>query len=185
MRFAPQHITLKDEQLVEIREATIQDTPDLLTTIKEYIEDSEFIPYTAGEFSLTIEQGWRWIQSFRNSGNSILLVATHKGQIIGNLDVTASSRNMLSHTAVVGIGILKEWRRIGLGTALFEAATNYVKHNTTLEVLWLQVMGTNEAGMRLYRSFGFEETGRAKGFVRLSDGSYSDDIRMTLNLKQI
>lgn len=185
MRFSSRHITLQNGQPVEIREASLQDTENLLATIKEYIEESEFIPYTAGEFNLTIEEGWKWIQSFLNSENSILLVAVYEGRIIGNLDVTASRRDMLSHTAVIGVGILKEWRGIGLGAVLFETAIDYIKQNTSLKVLWLQVMSANEAGSKLYRSFGFEEVGRVKDFIRLPDGRYTDDIRMTLNLEQI
>lgn len=88
----------------------------------------------------------------------------------------------MEHTAVIGMGILKEWRNKGLGTALLKLAIEWSKENSILELLWLQVYTVNELGLGLYRKVGFVENGIMKNFFK-QDGKYFDNLTMTMNVK--
>lgn len=127
MKFGPINIKLKTGEPVTIREAKESDADSLIKTIKKYIGESEFIPYTEEEYVLKEEDSIKWIHSFLNSENNLLLVATHNNTIIGNIDITASNRSMLRHTAVLGVGMIKDWTNKGLGSAFLDAAINWVK----------------------------------------------------------
>lgn len=164
--FGEQVKTLKDGTPVMIREAEPNDAARLLTCIKTYIPQSEHIPKLESEIIMTVSDEELWIRSFLESANSLLLVAEYQNKIIGNIDLTGSRRKVMEHTAVIGMGMMSEWRNRGLGSALMESVLDWATSNPILELLWLQVYGDNEAGINLYKKMGFVETGRIPGFFR-------------------
>lgn len=66
MKFKYLNILLKSGKSITIREASVDDAQELVSTVKEYIEDSEYIPYTKGEFNPTVEFEKEWIQTLNN-----------------------------------------------------------------------------------------------------------------------
>ncbi len=170
-------VQLKNGETVTIRSAEIYDAQKLMLCVQTYIADSDFIPKNPEEFTLTLNQEIGWIQSFSKE-NSLLLVAEHHNQIIANIDVTGSPRQAMQHTAVIGMGMLSEWRNSGLGTALMQTAVSWAQQNTILEKLWLQVYADNVLGLSLYRKMGFEENGTIKDFFK-QNSRYHDVITMS------
>ncbi|WP_165020464.1 GNAT family N-acetyltransferase [Dysgonomonas sp. ZJ279] len=183
MKFEPIHIELKNGKTVTIREASVSDAEELIVTIREYVEESEFIPYIEGEFNPTIEDEKNWIQSFINQENSLLLLALCDNSIIGNISLNGSQRAMMKHTAGIGIGLLSEWRNQGVGSALFEAMISWAKISE-LELLWLETYNTNKIGLATYKKYGFEEVGKQKDFIKIASGVYADNVIMTLKIKR-
>lgn len=183
MKFTTTETFLKNGETIILREAQINDAQELLVVVKEYAEESEFVPYIQGEFNLTVDEEIAWIQSFIDSNNSLLLIAIHNNRIIGNISINGAQREMMKHTACIGIGMLASWRSKGLESAFFEAAINWAIKNELLEILWLATYATNENGIALYRKFGFAEIGRHPHFIKLSSDKYVDDITMTLKIK--
>jgi RimJ/RimL family protein N-acetyltransferase len=183
-KFVPIHRTLKDGRIVLIREAQPADAAALLTTVKTYLHDSAYIPLQPEEFQVSEEDERSWIESFLVRDNSLLLVAVHKGHLVGNIDVTGSTRRASRHTGVIGMGLLKEWRGNGLGTALLRSVVQWARHNPVLEKLWLQVYGANASGITIYRKAGFVECGVQKDFFKTPDGHYADNVTMMLDVKQ-
>lgn len=182
MNFQPIQVELKNNKTVTIRQSVPDDAEQLMETVKTYLADSEFIPKDADEFRLTLQDEIDWIRSFLEKPNSLLLVAEHAGRIVGNIDLTGSPRKAMQHTAVIGMGMLAPWRNCGLGTALMSAAIDWAQENELLELLWLQVYTENQAGIALYRKFGFREKGIIEHFFR-TNGKYSDVLTMSLSLK--
>ncbi len=97
------------------------------------------MPLLAEEFLHTEEEEKQLIRKFEEQENSLFLVAVKDGRIIGNIDVSGSQRTMMKHTAVIGMGILKEWRGCGLGTAMMAQVVTWAVQNPVLEQLWLEV----------------------------------------------
>ena len=182
MKFNPITVTLKNAKEVKIRSAEISDAENLLSTIKKYIVDSEFIPKLFEEIKLTIQQEEDWIKSFMEKENSLLLVAEYENEIIGNIDITGKSRIIMQHTGVIGMGMLAEWRNSGLGTELMKHSINWAIENPILELLWLQVYCENEIGVSLYRKMNFKENGVIKNYFKLN-GKYYDNLTMSLSVK--
>lgn len=181
-KFKTQTIELKNQKLVRIRQAEIEDAESLLNCIKIYIPHSEYVPKLEQEIKLTIEQEREWISSFLANENSLLLVAEHENEIIGNIDLTGNRRKIMQHTGVIGMGMLKEWRNSGLGTALLKLTIEWAKENEILELIWLQVYTENKLGLNLYRKMGFEENGIMKDFFKHGE-KYFDNLTMTMSVK--
>lgn len=182
LKFDPKIVELKNSKLVTIRQAKIDDAEKLLACIKTYIPQSNYIPKLEQEIKLTIEQEKEWINSFLRNEKSLLLVAEYENEIIGNIDLTGNQRKVMEHTAVIGMGMLIEWRNSGLGTSLLKATIDWAKQNPILELVWLQVYTENKLGINLYRKMGFEENGIIKNFFKHED-KYFDNLTMTMNVK--
>ncbi len=180
--FTTQQIELKNQKKVTLRVAQVEDAEKLLHCIKTYIPQSEYIPKLEQEIKLTVEQEKEWINSFLANDNSLLLVAEYDNHIIGNVDLTGNRRKIMEHTAVMGMGMLKEWRNTGLGTALLQLAIEWAKENPILELIWLQVYTENKLGVSLYRKLGFQESGIIKNYFKQND-MYFDYLTMTMNVK--
>lgn len=175
-------VQLKNGKYVTIRPAQLTDAENLRETVKKYLGDSAYIPKSSDEFKLTVADEQSWICSFIEKENSLLLVAVSEGRIIGNIDVTGHTRHAMMHTAVIGMGMLSEWRNLGLGTALMQQAVDWARNNPILETLWLEVYTENEAGIALYKNSGFEECGTVKNFFK-HDGRYFDKLTMCRSVR--
>ncbi len=182
LKIKPKKVELKNGKLVVIRQAEINDAEQLLQCIKIYIPQSDFIPKLEQEIKLTLEQEKDWINSFLINDNSLLLVAEYENQIIGNIDLTGSQRKIMEHTAVIGMGMFKDWRNSGLGTELLFATIDWAKQNQILELIWLQVYTENKLGLHLYRKMGFEENGIIKNYFK-RDNQYFDNLTMSMVVK--
>lgn len=183
MKFTTIEATLKNGETIEIREAQISDALELARVVKRYIEESEFIPYVKGEFDPTIEEEEKWIQSYLDNKNSLLLLAVHQGNIIGNINFTGLQQQIMYHTARLGMGMLANWQGIGVGSALLSNALQWAKKNSPLEIIYLEVYANNNAGLVLYRKNGFEESGKRKEIFKVDDKIYIDEIIMTQKIK--
>ncbi len=183
MTFTPKTVVLKNGQQIVLRTAQISDALPLIHTIKTYLADSEYIPQSPEEFDITVEQEENWIRSFLEKENSLLIVAESAGRIIGNIDISGHQRNMMQHTAVIGMGILSEWRNSGLGTQLMQHGIQWAKENPLLELLWLQVYTENQMAIALYKKMGFEENGVIKNFFN-HHNRYYDNLTMSQSVKK-
>ncbi|MPQ48250.1 GNAT family N-acetyltransferase [Marinifilum sp. N1E240] len=174
------HKTKSGKQIL-IREAVKSDANSLRNCILSYI-NGVTIPFTRDEFDKSDTEIEHWIEELNCNKNSLLLIAEINGEIIGNIDVTSSKRSMLKHTGYIGMGIHEDWQNKGIGSLLFQKMIECYERNNEMELLWLQVFGTNTAGLHMYRKFGFEESGRQEKFIKRNDGNYIDNVIMTKKL---
>lgn len=178
MKFPPKSYPLRSGEEIVLRSAELEDAENLIAAVKGYFQTTKYFLLTTDEFDPTPESEREWINGFIENPDSLLLLAIYKGSIIGNIDLTASPRKKLQHTALIGMGISEEWRNKGLGTVLMKEAIDCATEKSKLEILWLQVFETNAAARSLYRNLGFTEEGRQHNFFKNADGSYTDNILM-------
>jgi len=178
--YTPIKITLKNNKVITIREAKIADAKMLTKVVKEYVSESDYIPITDNELKLMFKSQEKWINSFLQSTNSILLVAEYNNTIVGNIDLTGADRKMMQHTATIGMGIIKEWQNVGLGTAFIEEVIDWAQSNKQLELIWLTVFTSNKQGISLYKKMGFVENGIVPMFFK-KENIYFDKLTMSLN----
>jgi len=152
-----------------IRPARESDALNLLLLKKGYIKGTTSIPLFADEYKNTAEDEAALIERYINEDNSILLVAEHDGQLIGNLDLTGNQRKKLYHTGMIGMGIANEWQNKGVGRLLMKKALQWAEEASPLTIIWLEVYSTNGGGIRLYEKHGFESCGLIKNFFMDAD----------------
>lgn len=82
---------------------------------------------------------------------------------------------------LLSVGVAPEWQRMGLGRRLIEGLARAAKR-AEAQRLFLEVAEDNTAALALYRSSGFKETGRRKGYYKRPDGTAVDALNMALDI---
>jgi len=183
MKFSSTDILLKNKKIVTVELCNVEDAEELIKTVKTYLADSKYMLTGPDDFDPPLEQEKQWIRSFLEKENSLLLIARQGGKILGNIDITGGKVEITKHTAVIGMGILKEWRNTGLGTALLNKGIEWAKQNPILELLWLQVFADNAAAIVIYKKAGFIIDGVQKRFFKAKDNIYYDNVIMRLDVR--
>lgn len=182
MKYSSSEILLKNKETVSIEICNAEDAEELIKTVKTYLADSKYMLTGPDDFDPLLEEERIWIRSFLENENSLLLIARQGSKILGNIDITGGKREIIKHTAVIGMGLLKEWRNTGLGTALLNKGIEWAKQNPLLEILWLQVFSENTAAITIYKKAGFEIDGVQKRFFKTKDIIYYDNVIMSLDV---
>ena len=104
------------------------------------------------------------------------LVALSAGEVIGWCDVMRKPRPIYAHSGVLGMGLLPEFRRKGIGKELIQptlaAAREFGFHRVELTV-----REDNANAIALYKKVGFEIEGLQRDAF-LVDGVYENLIMM-------
>jgi RimJ/RimL family protein N-acetyltransferase len=104
-------------------------------------------------------------------------VAVADGEVVGSLNLSPTSFGY----AEIGMYVAREWRGRGVGSALMVAAIEWSRAHG-MHKLSLSVFPHNEAGIALYRKFGFVEEGRRVKHMRRQSGELWDLVEMGLLL---
>ena len=107
-------------------------------------------------------------------------VALDGKRIVGWCDAAPREMEGFRHTVGLGVGLLPEARRRGLGSRLLRKVIAHCRRRR-IEKIELQVYASNRAGRALYRKFGFKQEGR-RVRARKLDGKYDDVVLMGLLL---
>lgn len=158
-----------------IRSVRTDDSRNFLDMLKQLDKETSFMMLEPGERTTTVEDMEANIRSTVTSG-SLTLILEDEERIAGFLSASRGSAARIRHRAYIVIGILKDYRGMGLGEKLFEELEKWAQehHVTRLE---LTVMTHNEAAIHLYEKMGFQIEGTKKKSL-LVNGIYVDEYYM-------
>jgi ribosomal protein S18 acetylase RimI-like enzyme len=108
----------------------------------------------------------------------IRLVALDESKVIGWCHIRPDRWEGFTHAGWLGMGVLKGYRRQGIGSALLAQALEEAR-SRGLERVELSVFASNLRAIQLYEKFNFQTEGRKKKARKL-DGTYDDIIIMAL-----
>ena len=108
--------------------------------------------------------------------DDLMLVAERDGAILGTAGWRRANGRR-AHVAAVGMGVHDDHAGRGIGTALMAALVDAADRWYALRRLELGVYTDNVRAVALYRRFGFEDEGVARGDA-FRDGLYVDVLRM-------
>ena len=106
------------------------------------------------------------------------LAVTPDDTLVGWCDIVRKQRDGFRHVGYLGMGILAEYRGMGLGERLMRTTIDAAVA-VGMERIELEVFDTNARAIALYRKLGFELEG-VKRHARKLDGQYDDDLFMAL-----
>lgn len=107
----------------------------------------------------------------------LIIVTQLDGKTVGVAHLVRGKFEKNKHVGFLGILILKEFRKIGIGTAMMKYIMEWARRQKGLEKVSLTVFSTNEAAINLYRTFGFLIEGVSKRQYRI-EGKYIDETIM-------
>jgi ribosomal protein S18 acetylase RimI-like enzyme len=109
--------------------------------------------------------------------NDFKIFAEDNGKLVAKMEVEWDMRKKIKHNAeIYGVYINPEYRGQGLGKLLMDEVEKVAKEHGITR-LWLDVVVTQEAAMKLYRTSGFREIGRTEKSIQV-DNTYYDKLLM-------
>ena len=153
---------------VEIRPAEERDRLPIAQLFAAVAEERDGI---AAEPPVDVE---KWAARWHLDGT---FVAVDAGEIVGHLSV---DRTPFGY-GELGMFVAADRRGRGVGTALVAAAIEWARANG-MHKLTLGVFPHNEAGIALYRKFGFVDEGLRIKHMRRASGELWDLLEMGLLL---
>jgi RimJ/RimL family protein N-acetyltransferase len=120
-----------------------------------------------------------WDEAIREIKNrkGLIIIAQANEKTVGMAHLVRGKFEKNKHVAFLGIIISKEFRRIGVGTAMMNYIMEWAKKQKGLEKISLTAFSTNETAINLYRTFGFETEGTSKKQYKI-EGKHIDEIIM-------
>ncbi len=144
--------------------------------------ETDFMLTYPDENSFTVSQESDFLKEKTESKNEIEIVAEINGKIVGTAGIEAVGRNFkVRHRADFGIGILREYRGPGIGSALTRACIECARA-AGYSQLELNVVAENKAAAALYEKLGFKEYGRNPQGFRSRITGFQELIYMRLEL---
>jgi ribosomal protein S18 acetylase RimI-like enzyme len=107
---------------------------------------------------------------------AIHLVVLDGSDVVGWCDVRPKSAATQRHSAVLGMGLLGEYRGLGIGSRLLAAALELARERGFRRIE-LVVRTDNEVALRLYRRYGFQTEGTLHRYLNV-DGVDHDALLM-------
>jgi RimJ/RimL family protein N-acetyltransferase len=179
----PKEYELKTGEKLLVRTAVPEDAEALLEHFHLIVTEDLYNVTTLGEVKETVETERKWIQKHIDHPARIALVAELTGSVAGMLDFENSHHKRVEHHGVLRMGVKKQFRAKGIGTALLQSLIDWAKENPIIEKVALEVFATNQPAIGFYRKMGFVEEGRRARHVKIADGEYVDVILMARFVK--
>jgi ribosomal protein S18 acetylase RimI-like enzyme len=102
-------------------------------------------------------------------------------QIVGHVDLCSHPERFTEHRCLLGMGVHREHRRLGLGAALLAYSERWASAIAGLEWMDLKVLSANEPAIRLYLRAGFIKVGEVADMFMI-DGRALSYSAMTKKL---
>jgi len=162
---------------MKIRKIEIKDAERLSNLISKVENESPYMMFESGERALSAEGLKNRIESIKTQKNSEIFVAEEDNKLVGYLFAIGGQANRTKYSAYIVIGILNEYRGLGIGTKLFQQLEEWaIIHR--IRRLELTVITENEAGVALYNKIGFETEGVKRESLCI-DGEFVDEYYMS------
>ena len=107
----------------------------------------------------------------------LFIVAERGGRVVGNAGVHPPASVRRRHAAGIGMAVARDAQGQGVGSALMAAIIDWADNWAQLLRLELTVYTDNQAGLALYRKFGFVAEGTHRAYA-MRDGVYVDAVCM-------
>jgi ribosomal protein S18 acetylase RimI-like enzyme len=105
---------------------------------------------------------------------AIHVAETAQKSIVGyqTFELSAPTLDSMAHVAQIGTFVAPEWRRCGVGDALFRATVDFARQRDFSKFV-IQVRASNVGAQTFYQRLGFRACGRLTRQVRI--GAQEDD----------
>lgn len=180
MKYQERAIELKNGKQCILRSPGEEDAEAMLAYLRQVFDETHFMNrYPEEAEAMTLEREKAFLAHQAAAGaRSMMINAVVDGRVAGNVGLNpVADMIKLRHRISIGIGIIKDYWGMGLGTLLMEEALREAKRMDFYQAE-LGVYADNERAIRLYEKLGFERWGVTKNAFRLKDGTMLDEILM-------
>jgi RimJ/RimL family protein N-acetyltransferase len=172
---------LNNDHILKIREAVVDDAPQLLEFVHRVSAESGFLTFGPGEFDINEQEEREFIQTRRDSENQLFLLAILDNEIVALLIFNAGQRPRIQHSGEFSMVVSKQYWRLGIGSSLLDTLFEWARSSQIIKKINLRVRKDNEDAIGLYEQNGFVIEGTIRKEIFLN-GKYYDLLCMGLEL---
>ena len=143
------------EQEVIVEEAQLSDVKTLVDLLSQVSQETDFV---VAETILSQEDMEIFLARHLESVNEICLVVRVGKKLAGVLNVSSTSSPQTNHIGDIFIAVQEKYWGYGHGKEIINLCIQKAK-DLGLKKINLKVAVSNERAIRLYRKYGFSETG--------------------------
>ena len=166
--------TARDGRRWSLRPGRPTDGRPLARLFAEVRREGRWLIATPGSVSEPSEAFW--ISELIRANEHLALVAEADGEVVGNILVNVDRGVATEHIGVLSICIARDWRDVGIGSELVEAAQRWAIERGLRKVS-LGVFPDNERAIAVYEKRGFVREGMRRMQYRSGD-AYRDEVLM-------
>ncbi len=166
---------------MEIRELTIDDLKSYKQLRLEGLKNNPtfFGSDYLEESRLTTEQ---WQERLKKQPNKLNLGLFYDDKLVSIISLIQETKEKRKHCATIYSVMTKEnYKKQGLSSMLFEYLINKIDSSKKITILTLKVGSTNYNAQKLYKKFGFIETGTEFDSIKYNGSYYSMKIFQRIN----
>ena len=156
-----------------IRQAREEDIDSLVSVIRESLTDERYI---VGETLADVVDHEEVLLRRNEFQSRMVFVATVGAEVVGWVHLDHPEREALAHTAMLTLGVHRDYRGHGIGEKLLERGERWADAVGT-EKLYNSVPATNEQAIEFLSARGWETEAVREGHYRI-DGEYVDEVMM-------
>lgn len=165
-------------QSILIRQAEAQDAKAVIGLLRHLSRNS---PFLAFDMDIDVQHEAQLIQAYQQSPDQLFLVGEIDGQLMALANLHSPPEAKLAHSCEMGLAIIKEYWGYGIGSIFMEEVIHFAQ-TVGKEVMYIEVVEANQAAIRLYKNFAFEEVGRLSRRLQV-DNIYYDTLILQRLLK--
>lgn len=177
---AMKKLLTKDGRVMHLRPAVADDAAALIQAVDSVAREGRY--FLRSRFQVEVQKEREFITKTADEGN-LMLLAMVDGLLVGWLTLFRGHQEFRRHTAELGIGVLRGYRGLGIGTALMEYALAWAAEHD-IEKVNLGVRANNDPAQDLYRKLDFVVEGRRMGDIKDHKGRYYDTVEMAYFVRQ-
>jgi len=163
---------------VKIRKALPSDIRQIIKNMKAVAKEKQYI-FIEKVTSHTVDEYRQLVKD----DDCLVLVAEADGKTVGHLTLSLyGDVDKARHVRDVSMLIIDDYRGMGIGTQLLEAAIIWARSKRDIKKLVLGVFSNNKQAFKLYQKMGFKLDGVKKQQYFIN-GKYEDEINMALFLR--
>ena len=201
MRFEERRVPLKDGRTLVMRPAVPDDAEELIFYLRQTAAETRFLLKYPDEWNLTLEKEREILAGFLDNPSGAMVIAMVESAedgdagspdrescsasfpvLAGNSTIVpVGGARRVRHRCALAIALKKDFWGLGIGTALLQYQQELARR-IGYERMELEYVEGNSRGKALYEKCGFSETGRIRMANKYDDGTYSDDIVMSMAL---
>ena len=172
-------ITLKNGELLTIREAIEDDAQAIIKFIKAIGDESDNLTFSGSEFNNTLEEEKKILNDHSQKENCIFVIAFIDGEIAGQMNAQGSQKPRLRHACEFGISTRKQHWGKGVATEVLTYLLEWAHSNPMIRKVNLRANVSNKKAIALYERMGFKHEGVHKRDFFLHN-EFQDAVSMGL-----
>lgn len=172
---------LKNGQFMIIREANGNDARRIIEYIECVASESDNLTFGEGEFNTTVEDESKFIDTCKESENSMFLIAECNGEIVSCLTFSGGNRPRVRHYGEFGITVLRRYWGLGIGKTMIKYLIKWAHESNIIKKVNLKVRADNTKAITLYKKLGFVMEGTISRFF-YHNGKFCDVYVMGLEI---